>query len=195
MNTDSVDKLLQLAWLEGWITTRGAYEKAVLKSPPVPIGFNAGALIRRLERALADTPPSQSLTVGQMLRSLRAEHHLRSQEVFLRLGLSQNIYRLLERDAISPLRIPVDVWRKLLHMLSLPVDDLAAKIRRTHQLLLYRASFKGVLARYTARTNKGLKKTTLEQAYTELYAKATLRLPEADERKLNQLFENLRSKE
>ncbi len=193
MNKDNIDKLLQLAWLEGWINTRGAYEKSVLKTEPVHMLVDNGALIAKLNHALDENRSEQSLTVGQMLRSVRSEHKLRAQVLFSRLGLTQNIYRLVERDAISPLKLPVEVWRKMLQVLGLPVDELAGMIRRTHQLLVYRASFRGVLARYDSRKKKGMKKATLEQAYSELYAKANLTMPEEDEKKLSLLIENLRN--
>lgn len=195
MTKDKIDRILQLAWLEGWINTRGAYEKSLLKTEPVSISVDTDALIGRLEQSLADAKSEQLLTVGQMLRSIRSDHKLRAEELFSRLGLTQNIYRLVERDAISPLKLPVDVWRKILQVLVLSVDELAAMIRRTHQLHVYRASFSGVLARYDSRKNKGMKKTTLERAYSELYTKAALKMPEEDEKKLTALIDSLRETE
>lgn len=190
MKRDAIDKLLQLAYLEGEIHTRKAYERKVIAkktSVRVSAASNA-ALQRRLEQALErnalETVP---LTVGVFLKSVRSEQSLRAQEIFSRLGLTQNIYRMLEEDRISPLRISAESWKRLRAFFSLSVDDLVEMIRRTHQLVFFRPSFRTTLARYDKRKNRATKSRTLEKAATEMYTRAKLPLPEEEKAKLDQL--------
>lgn len=194
MKNERVDELIKLAWLEGWITTRGAYEKAVARrKPAVRIGAQAREkLIAQLESALAEAKAPLPLTVGGLLRDVRTTSLLKPQEIFARIGVPQNIYRLMERDAISPLRISLNTWQRLIKLLDISLDDLQDMIRRTHQLVFFRPAFKGVLARYDARKNKVMKTSELEKACGELYAKATLPLPPDEEKKLNTFLETLR---
>ena len=197
MKNERVDTLIQLAWLEGWISTHGAYEKAIVKrNTQTLVSPNSRvALIERLESVLAETKAETPLTVGALLRALRTEHSLRSQEIFSRIGVTQNIYRMMEQDTISPLKISLEVWKRLIALLNLSVDELAEMIRRTHQLVFFRPMLKGVLARYSSRKKKKSMKTSiLEKAYSELYAKANLDLPEAEQRRLNNLITTLKDK-
>ena len=192
MKRDRIDLVLQLGWLESWINTHGAYEKAITRQKNVSVPPMAReALIRRLELTLATTRPTPPLTIGALLRSVRLERLLRSQEMFSRLGVSQNIYRMMERDAISPLKIPASVWKKLMDLLNYPADELAEMLRRTQQLIFYRPSFKGVLARH--RKPGPAKRSSLEKAQSELYAKAKLQLPEDQEEKLKKLAAQLKA--
>ncbi|GEM_PF-1957286 len=194
MKNERVDKLIQLAWLEGWISTHGAYEKAIVKrnTKTLVLPNSRAALIERLESALAETKADTPLTVGALLRGLRTEHSLRSQEIFSRIGVTQNIYRMMEQDTVSPLKISLEVWKRLIALLNLSVDELAEMIRRTHQLVFFRPMLKGVLARYSSRKKKGMKTSILEKAYSEMYAKANLELPEAEQRRLNYLITTLK---
>ncbi len=197
MKNERVDTLIQLAWLEGWISTHGAYEKAIVKrNTQTLVSPNSRvALIERLESVLAETKAETPLTVGALLRALRTEHSLRSKEIFSRIGVTQNIYRMMEQDTISPLKISLEVWKRLIALLNLSVDELAEMIRRTHQLVFFRPMLKGVLARYSSRKKKKSMKTSiLEKAYSELYAKANLDLPEAEQRRLNNLITTLKDK-
>jgi len=196
MKRDDIDMLLQLAYLEGIINTRGAYEKSVLKKKAQALVRDSGrmALQERLELALtsgvkaADAP----LTVGAFLRNVRSEQSLRPAEIFFRVGISQNIYRMLEQDRISPLKISSLSWNRLRRFFDLSADMLVEMIRRTHQLVYFRPSFRTTLARYDARKKKGLKSSAIEQAATELYTKAKLSLPHEEEAKLKELLESIK---
>ena len=190
MQSDSIDRLLQLAWLEAWVHTHGAYENKIAKlnhCDPVP---SRDALVARLVAALDVLKPPAPITVGSMLRALRSDQRLRMEEVFLRIGVSRNIYRLIEQDAISPLKISLDVWKRMMRFLNLSLEDFTALLRRTHQLVFYRPSFKNVLARYRSR-HAGKKRQEMEEAYAELYAKAILPIPKSEEKKLEELIEDL----
>jgi transcriptional regulator with XRE-family HTH domain len=193
MKRDPIDILLQLAYLEGEITTHGAYEQSVAKKRYPVFASDASAMRERLETALRmnESREEVPLTVGVFLRGVRLEQSLRTQEIFTRLGLSQNIYRMLENDRISPLKISVQTWRKLRQLFNLSSDVLAEMIRHTHQLVWFRPSFRTTLARYDSTRQKGMKATTLEKAATELYTKAQLSLPSDQKAKLDRLLKTL----
>lgn len=199
MKRDRVDILLQLAYLEGLITTHGLYEMAVAKrklhvaaSPE-----STERLQRRLEEVLRARIAGQpeAMTVGLFLRERRKEQALRPQAISSRLGISPNIYAMLEHDRISPLKISVDVWRKLRELFRLSTEEIIVMIRRTHQLVLFRPSFRTTLARYDSRKNKAMKARTLRQAAEALYASAALDIPQSEKQKLEALFSALRKDE
>ena len=195
MRRDRVDILLQLTFLEGRINTHGAYEKSVARKLPQPLASSdsRSLLERSLEAALAakSFQEEATTTVGSFLRSLRSAQSLRAQQIFPRIGLSRNIYRMLEQDRISPLKIPLEAWRRLCQLAKLPPQVLGEMIRRTHQLVWFRPSFRTTLARYDARKQKGMKASTLEKAATELYTKAQLSLPADEKAKLDALLKSI----
>jgi len=195
MKRDMVDKLLQLAYLEGVISTRRGYENSVAKKY-VPALISEGkqtALLHGLEQALeASRHAEQPLTVGGFLLHVKTQSPIRSQEVASRIGLSSNIYRMLEHDRISPLKISIDVWKRMRTLFNLSLDDLVEMVRRTHQLVFFRPSFRTTLARYDAKKNKKMKSATLEKAAAELYTRAKLTLPKEEEAKVEKLIGAIR---
>jgi len=195
MKRDAIDRLLQLAFLEGTIGTRGAYETSAARKP-VEIRASESSRVRlqeRLASALggAIAPQDVPLTVGLFLKGVRSEGALQPQDVVSRLGLSQNIYRMLEHDRISPLKISAEIWKMFRRLFNLPVDEFVEMVRRTHQLVFFRPSFRTTLARYDARKQKGMKASALEQAAVELYTKAQLSLPPEEESKLDALLRSI----
>jgi len=195
MKKDRIDILLQLAYLEGKMRTHGAYEKGVAKKKPsatvAPVARQA--LLNRLETALggetlfAEIP----MTVGGFLKGVRSGQSIRPQEIFSRIGLTQNIYRMLEQDRISPLKIPAESWIRFRRFFNLSTETLTEMIRRTHQLVFFRPSFRTTLARYDTRKRNGTKAATLEQAATELYTRAQLSIPSAEAAKLETLLASI----
>jgi len=195
MKKDRIDTLLQLAYLEGLIRTHGAYEKSVARKTPSTVASRSAreSLQQRLEAALGTRSSSaaQPLTVGEFLKQVRHEQSLRSQDLFSRLGLTQNIYRMLEQDRISPLKIHPEVWAAFRRFFQISTDSLVEMIRRTHQLVFFRPAFRTTLARYDSRKQKGMKATTLERAATELYTKAKLKLPPVEGSKIRALIDSI----
>ncbi len=192
MKRDTIDRLLQLAYLERSVTTHGAYERSVLKKKPLhKPSANAG---KRLEKRLMHALDGQvvetaaPVTIGNFLKDVRTRQELRPQELFSRIGISQNIYRMLEHDRISPLKIPVESWKKFGRLFDLPIEKLTEMIRRTHQLVFFRPSLRTTLARYDARKNNAMKKQALTLATEELYLRATLELPVDEQQKLHCLL-------
>jgi transcriptional regulator with XRE-family HTH domain len=191
MKHDRIDKLLQLAYLEGELRTRKAYEKAVSARAVAVKASEASreALVRRLEQVLGrQAEQDVPLTVGAFLKGLRSSQSLKPQEVFGRIGVPQNIYRMLEEDRISPLRISVESWKRLRTLFNLSIDELVEMIRRTHQLVFFRPAFRTTLARYDKRKNRAMKASSLEKAAKELYTRARLPLPADETEKLENLI-------
>lgn len=194
MKRDPVDLLIQLAFLEGEITTHGLYEKIAAKRSTKATASEASKnkLLQKLESALvARAAKEVPLTVGALLRKVRKEQALASKEISSRLGIPANIYRMMEHDRISPLKVPVEAWRKLRTLYHVSSASLAELIRRTHQLVWFRPSFQTTLARYDARKNRAMKASIIEKAAEELYAKASLPLPPEEEKKLKDLLKAL----
>lgn len=195
MKKDRIDKLLQLAYLEGLVKTRGAYEKWVARKKPLAVAGSVAkaSLQQRLEKALEARPlrAEEPLTVGTFLKQVRERQSIRPQEIFSRLGLTQNMYRMLEHDRLSPLKVPAAAWKKFAQLFNLSADALADMIRRTHQLVFFQPAFRSTLARYDGRKNKSMKAATLEKATKELYTRAQLTLPPDEEQKLNALLRSI----
>jgi transcriptional regulator with XRE-family HTH domain len=195
MKHDIVDKLLQLAYLEGAIATRRGYENSVARKTPAVVVSpeKQRSLMARLEQMLEGAKQSDTpLTVGAFLQKARTDASLQSEEIASRIGLSSNIYRMLEHDRISPLKVSVDAWRRLRVLFSISVDELAALVRRTHQLVFFRPAFRTTLARYDARKSAGKKSVTLEKAAAELYTRAKLKLPKEEMARIEKLIGEIR---
>lgn len=195
MKRDKIDLLVQLAFVEGEITTHGLYERIVAKRRPAEhsSATSKARLVHTLAAATARTAETNApLTIGAFLRRVRIGHTVRSQDVLSRLGIPSNLYRMLERDRLSPLRIPPRSWNRLIAFFQIPFDDLENLIRRTHRLVYFRASFCSTLGRYDHRKGKGKRKTVLEQAAGELYAKADLSLPAQEQENLDRLLDSIR---
>ena len=192
MKRDQIDFLLQLAYLEGTITTHGLYEQAVARRRVLAPSHPAakGALLKRLEAAQAahQKKTAMLLTVGEFLRKTRDRQALQPQEIFNRIGVSSNIYKMLERDRISPMKISVESWTKFQRLFRIPLATLQEMLHCTYRLVYFRRSFQTTLARYDSRKNKEVKALTVEHAAEELYARATLALPREEQAKLDSLW-------
>lgn len=192
MKRDNIDRLLQLGYLERSITTHGAYERSILRKQPsrkAPADAEKRLeerLIGALENQVMET--EVPLTVGSFLKYIRTKQELRPQELFSRIGVSQNIYRMLEHDRISPLKVPVESWKKFGRLFDLSAEQLTEMIRHTHQLVFFRPSLRTTLARYDARKNNAMKKEALTRATKELYLRANLELPVDEQEKLYRLL-------
>ena len=191
MKRDLVNRMIQLAFLEGEITTHGLYEKSVARKAPgnQATPQQAKRLLERLEAALASRKQVQDIpfTIGTYLRKIRAGQSSRTKEFAAHIGITQRTYQLIEDDKISPLKVPVSSWKRMRQFLNLSVQELSDMIRRTYQLVLYQPSFQTTLARY--KHGKGKKSEHLEAAAKELYTRIPLPLSPKEEMKLSELLE------
>ncbi len=200
MKRDLIDTLLQLAYLEGKITTHGLYEK-VGGERDLLVGESPASrdmLVTRLENALSakvSAREDQLLTIGMFLRSRRKEQSIFARDISSRLGIPPNTYRMLEHDRISPLKISAESWIKLKTLFQLSTQSLVDLIRRTHQVVWYRPSFGETLARYDTRKTARDKPETMRRAAEELYARANLRIPPEELSRLEALIATIQESE
>jgi transcriptional regulator with XRE-family HTH domain len=186
---DKIDKLIQLAFLEQVIGTHGAYEHAVAERAFVPEFSPSGDLIERLAVALQKSKRVQ--TVGGYLKKIRHLQSLAPQDIFSRLGVSRNVYAMIEEDRISPLKVSLAAWQRLASLFSIPLVDLAEMIRKTHQIVYFRPAFRTTLARYHSGKKGRKKSATLEKAATEMFLKAELEVSEEERLRLSEFIRAL----
>lgn len=188
-----VDILLRLAFVEGHVRTHGAWERAVerrVDAPSVDASL-AGHLEDRLAAALAASVRCDRLTVGTFLQSIQGARLPGSADLAGRLGLSANMLRMLEHDRISPLRVSAGVWRAFRALWNIPLDVLEGMLRRTHQLVVLRPSYRAALARYRRRSGGSGRSLGIQQAMTELYARAEFAFPPEEERMMRKLLHDI----
>ncbi len=190
-----IDILLQLAFLEGVISTHGAYEMA-LRRRPVSVDPDAvpdRALEDRLVAALVSPGAPGRVTVGTVVEQLRKRRGMDPREFGKTLGLSASMVHLLERDRISPLKLPLAFWRTLRAVLEIDIVEFSEMIRRTHRLVFFGPALRGTLARRRKheRKNDARGGDALEEAARELLTRAELPLPPAEEARLQELLESL----
>jgi transcriptional regulator with XRE-family HTH domain len=195
MKRNSIDRLIQLAFLKGDITTHGLYEQtAVRRHPKTSASANARReLLEKLEAGLKarQTTIAAPFTLGSFLRKAKTEHSFTTGEIVSKVGISANIYRMLEQDRLSPLKISVVSWRRLIRFFDVPTDMLAEMIRRTYQLVFFAPSYRTTLARYKQGKSRAKKFQVLEAAARELYARADLVLPAEEEQKLSDFIKTI----
>jgi hypothetical protein len=185
-----VDEILRVAFLEGVVHTRGAWERAVARrSGHVTVAPDTAALLeQRLVHAMAGSIRAELLTVGTFLQHTRTQAAGDAEVVAPELGLTRNIYRLLEHDRISPLRIRPEVWRRIRLQWNIPCEVLEGMLRRTHQLVFFRPSYRATLARYRPAGGTTRRSSAMQKAATELYTRARLELPPEAEKRLQELI-------
>lgn len=195
MKRHPVDNLLQIAFLEGAIGTHGAYETAVRRRVPDPDGPGSHdpALEDRLVAAARALVPSSRLTIGSYLNAVRRDPSESEARRFgERLGITTAMVRLLERDRLSPLRLPASVWRILGRTFGLGLPELREMIRRTHQVVVFGPAVRGTLARRRkGKQDRRANRNALEAVAREMLARADLRLPAGEESRLRSLLEDL----
>ena len=189
---DSLDRLLQLAFLEGAIATRGLYERIALQRME-EWGLDhsvRAATLRKLfhevEIVSQSVPPK---TVGEFLREERIRHQVSLSFVQRRLAVPGLAYKMIENDSISPLKVSLKTWKRIRGLWKVPWKELEVMIKATHYLTVFRPSYKGTLLRYRKKTGSAYPPDTRLSAARELYLRAGLPLPARD----LQFIENLLS--
>jgi len=196
MSGEFFDLVLRIAYLEGAVDIHGAYEREVqtrVAVEPVPEASRA-LLIRRLENAQSLAAPVRDLplTLGAFLRRASRTLPRGGADLARRIGVSRNLFRLLEHDRISPLKIPVESWLRFLSFFRLPAAELEVMLRRTHRLVVLQPSYRSTLARYSAGPRGRRKNQILDRAAGELYARAELSVPPDEQARLDALLTSIR---
>jgi hypothetical protein len=197
MKKDALDRLIQLAFLEGTVQTHGAWENNVLRTDPRYRSTAASRrrLVERLDAAL-EVRPSPTLlpeTVGAFLRRTLGGKAPALRALAQRLRLTEATVRLLEQDRISPVKVSAERWRTFMEGFSLSASEIAGMLMRTHQAVVFRPAVRTALARYRSAgaRGKGGKSAALEAAAAELYTRAGVRLPPAEEKKIRKLLHEI----
>jgi hypothetical protein len=191
----SVDRLLQLAFLEGEITTRGLYERIALRRPEEWGVDNSvrtatlGKLFREIDVFTQSVP---SKTVGEFLRQQRMRHQVSLSFVQRRLAVPGLAYRMIENDSISPLKVPLKTWKRIRDLWKVPWKELEVMIRATHYLTVFRPSYKGTLLRYRKKTGSTYPPDARVSAARELYLRARLPLPARERESIENLLSELK---
>jgi hypothetical protein len=198
MKNDALDRLIRLAFLEGTIQTHGAWEtnaaRMAVRTHATPAVRQR--LIGRLEAALGAPPAHDVLpeTIGSYLRRTLGGKAAGLRSLATRLGLTEATVRLLEQDRISPVKVSAERWRAFMQTFSLGATEFAGMLLRTHQAVVFRPAVRTALARYrggSTRGGKGGKSVALEGAAAELYTRAGVPLPPAEEKKIRKLIEEI----
>jgi len=194
----SVDRLLQLAFLEGSINTHGLYEKTVLRR--IEEGGSDGRLqartVRKLLREIEAASRSMPLkTIGEFLREMRAQHQISPFAVRRRLNVPVMAYKMLENDSISPLKVPKKTWRHIRDFWKVPWEEMESMIRASHYLTVFRPSHRGTLLRYARKTGSTYPPDARLSASRELYLRARLPLPALEKLFIENLLFELRDED
>ncbi len=192
---DAIDRLLQIGFAEGMVTTHGLYEQ-VVRSRKTRHNTGRGAakeLGHRLHEALTErnTVSLRPATVGDCLRGHRARQGLDDREVSVRLDVPAAVYRMMETDTISPLNIHPRVWQKLMSVVGLSSEELETLIRTTCSFRRVAPSLNATLARYGSERDRSRKAPVMEDAAKELFLRSAAVLPQDVEQKVNALMERI----
>ena len=192
----SVDRLIQLAFIEGSINTHGLYEKTVLCR--IEEGGGDGRLrartVRKLLREIEAAPRSKPpKTIGEFLREMRAQHQISPIAVWRRLNVPVLAYKMLENDSISPLRVPKKTWKHIRDLWKVPWEEMESMIRASHYLAVFRPSYRGTLLRYTRKPGSTYPPDASLSASRELYLRAHLPLSAREILSIENLLSELRS--
>ncbi len=197
MTHDLLDVVLRLAFAEGAIELHGAYERAVEHRGRAEASSREARarLLRLLEAELSACQGCATIpmTVGVYLQRASEDGTYSAVEIARRLHLARNVYRMMERDRISPLEVPEDAWRRFRDLFRLSTESLEEMLLRTHGLVFFQHSFRSTLARYPSGSSGKGRAEVLHQAAVELYTRADLPLPPAEKARLGKLFILLRT--
>lgn len=190
----SMNRLLQLAFLEGAITTRGLYEKTVLRRGAEQVIENRSQVttMRKLFREFDTAGDLHARTAGEFLRERRLQQGLTALAVHRRLNLPLLTYKMLENDSISPFNVPLQSWIKIREMWKVPWEQLDDMIRASHYLMVFRPSYKGTLLRYRKKTSYTYPPDARVSAARELYIRACLPLPPHEKQSIERFMGQLR---
>lgn len=189
-----VNRLIRLAFLEGAISTRGLYERTILKREEADIKENPPQVmtLRKLFREFDDAGLPTGRTAGEFLRQMRLRQGLTAVAAHRLLDIPLLTYRMLENDSVSPTNVPLSAWKKIKAMGKIPWAQLEELIRASHYLMVFRPSYKGTLLRYRKKTSHPYPPDARVSAARELYLRARLPLPPFETQSIDRYLTELR---
>ncbi|MEX1137826.1 MAG: hypothetical protein WEB33_02940 [Bacteroidota bacterium] len=192
-----VNRLIRFAFLEGAITTRGLYEKAVLRRGEAEMKENRSQAmtLRKLFREFDDAGPLYARTAGEFLREMRSQQGFTAAAVHGLLDIPLLTYKMLENDSVSPMNVSLSAWKKIRNLWKIPWTQLEDLIRASHYLMVFRPSYKGTLLRYRKKTSSTYPPDARVSAARELYLRARLPLPRHEQQSIERYMRELRGLE
>ncbi len=196
MKRDSIDLILQLAYLDGRITTRGLIEKVVMKRAPVErisaqkLEQLHNRLVAILDERKAAQATKGALTLGEYITREVITHARKKESVVLasmakKAGIAVSQLTRLCRDTLSPLEIPANAMNLLLHYLSLPSQAAVVLIKNSIRCANLNPSLASTLARYDAKQNRH-KSKEMQKAVRELFVKADIHISPDRQEQINE---------
>ncbi len=198
MKHDRADIILQLAYLEGKITTRGLAEQVVMRSRPAEkmSDETAGKIHSRLCAALderfAVEAAKGALTLGEYVSAEIEAAPGRKKESAMyvlaeKAGCTIDEISRLCRDEMSPVELGARRINLLLRFLELPLRTATMLLKNSIRCARLAPSLASTLARYDSRRG-GRKPTAMRRAVRELYIKADLDLSPAEEQETDEFI-------
>ena len=195
MKRDPIDIVLQLAYLDGRISTRGLIEKSVMKgTPPVKIPVRrTEKLLGQLEDIVDERKTLQAtkgaITLGEYITEELAGRPRRPESVLLvsiarKAGMAVSQLTRLCRDTLSPLEIPVKSMNALLRHFALPLGAAERLLRNSIRCAAMSPSLSSTLARYDNRDHRG-KSKVMQKAVRELFVKSRIQITEDQQERIN----------
>ncbi len=196
MKRDSIDLILQLAYLDGRITTKGLVEKVVMKR--APIERMSSQKLEQLHNRLAAVMDERktlkatkgALTLGEYI-TYEVTARARQPESFMlasiakKVGITISQLTRLCRDTLSPLEIPADTMNALLRYFSLPLQAAVVLIKNSIRCASLSPSLVSTLARYDVKYGRQ-KSKVMQKAVRELFVKADIHLSPVQEQRINE---------
>lgn len=195
MKRDPIDLILQLAYLDGRITTKGLIEKTVMKGTPAAkmSAPKTEVLRQRLELFMDERKTQEAtkgaLTLGEYITQEISDRARKPEAVLLpsiakRAGIAVSHLTRLCRDTLSPLEIPADAMNVLLHYFELPSHAASRLIINSIRCSSLSPSLASTLARYDAKHNR-YKSKSMQKAVRELFVKAEIHISPDQQERIN----------
>jgi len=195
MKRDRIDTILQLAYLDGKITTKGLIEKVVMRRQPGEkmSDEKTEQLHIRLCAALEERHTSEAmkgaLTLGEYISNEVSDHPASDRRSVLsvlakKAGCTVTQISDLCRDRLSPLEIAADGMKALLQHMKIPSPAAVVLLQNSIRCSYLELSLASTLARYDS-SKGGRKSQAMRRAVRELYIKAEVVLPQAEEQRIN----------
>ena len=195
MKPDAIDRILQLTYLDGRITTRGLVEKVAMKHSPIERMSRIKTrqlhdrLVAVLDERKSMSAMKGALTLGEYLSVEITARAKKSESVIVtsmakKAGMTASQLTQLCRDTLSPLDIPAEAVNALMRFFKLPARAAGILIRNSIRCAYFHPSLTSALARYDAKYSQH-KSIVMQKAIRELFVKADIHSSPDQEKRIN----------
>ena len=196
MKRDLIDLIIQLAYLDGRITTKGLIEKVMMKRTPVErvstqkVEQLHDRLVAVMDERKTAEATKGALTLGEYLTHEIITRAGKPESVVLtsiarKVGIAVSQMTRLCRDTLSPLEIQANAMNTLLRYLALPSQAAVVLIKNSIRCASLSPSLASTLARYDAKYGRH-KSKVMQKAIRELFVKADIHISPAQEQRINE---------